>query len=70
MSGRSCSSALRGIVEDEDITEKICEQLFGVAKGFTGEETKGQRLIAEAKTTVSPTTNKPFTNVYWRALDA
>ncbi len=54
-------------VTDADITEEVCEQLFGAAEGFTGEETKGVRLVAEAKTTVSAKSGKPFTNVYWRA---
>jgi len=54
-------------VTDADITEEVCEQLFGAAEGFTGEETKGVRLVAEAKTTVSSKSGKPFTNVYWRA---
>ena len=56
-------------VTDKDITEEVCEQLFGAAEGFTGEETKGVRLVAEAKTTVSSSTNKPFTNVYWRSVE-
>ena len=55
-------------VKDNDITEEVCEQLFGALEGFTGEETKGVRLIAEARTTVSTTSNKPFTNVYWSAV--
>jgi hypothetical protein len=55
-------------VKDADITEQICEQLFGAADGFTGEETRGVRLVATAKTTVSSTSQKPFTNVYWRAV--
>ena len=55
-------------VSDADITEEVCEQLFGAAEGFTGEETKGVRLVAEAKTTVSNKSGKPFTNVYWRAV--
>ena len=57
-------------VKDGDITEEVCEQLFGSIEGYTGEETKGVRLVAEAKTTVSNTSGKPFTNVYWRALNA
>jgi hypothetical protein len=57
-------------VDDSDITEEVCEQLFGAAEGFTGEETKGVRLVAEAKTTVSNKSGKPFTNVYWRAASA
>ncbi len=57
-------------VTDDDITEEVCEQLFGAIEGYTGEETKGVRLVAEAKTTVSSNTNKPFTNVYWRAVPA
>jgi len=56
-------------VTDADITEEVCEQLFGAADGFTGEETKGVKLIAEAKTTVSSKSGKPFTNVYWRAAN-
>lgn len=52
-------------VKDGDITEEVCEQLFGATEGFTGEETKGSMLVAEAKTTVSSKTGKPFTNVYW-----
>jgi len=56
-------------VDDADITEEVCEQLFGAAEGFTGEETKGVRLVAEAKTTVSSKSGKPFTNVYWRAIN-
>lgn len=55
-------------VTDAHITEEVCEQLFGAADGFTGEETKGVRLIAEAKTTVSAKSGKPFTNVYWRTI--
>lgn len=55
-------------VTDAHITEDVCEQLFGAADGFTGEETKGVRLIAEATTTVSTKSGKPFTNVYWRTL--
>tara|TARA_Y100000361_G_C11159838_1_gene346494 strand:- start:1672 stop:2178 length:507 start_codon:yes stop_codon:yes gene_type:complete len=55
-------------VTDNDITEDICEQLFGAVDGYTGEETKGVRLIATAKTTISEKTQKPFTNVYWRAV--
>ena len=57
-------------VTDSDITEEVCEQLFGAAEGFTGEETKGVRLIAEAKTTVSTKSGKPFTNVYWRSAQS
>ena len=57
-------------VKDGDITEEVCEQLFGAVEGYTGEETKGVRLVAEARTTVSNTSGKPFTNVYWRAATA
>jgi len=53
-------------VQDSDITEEVCEQLFGAADGYTGEETKGVKLVASAKTTVSSKSGKPFTNVYWR----
>lgn len=57
-------------VTDADITEEVCDQLFGASEGFTGEETKGVLLVAEAKTTVSSKSGKPFTNVYWRATSA
>ncbi len=56
-------------VKDEDITEEVCDQLFGAADGYTGEETKGVRMVAEARTKVSSSSNKPFTSVYWSSAN-